>query len=66
MSATKKSGGKGKTKVELKLDLLPGLIGYQLRLAQLAVFGDFAAELKDFDISPGRFGVLGLISANRA
>ena len=49
---------------DLKLDLLPGLIGYQLRLTQLAIFGDFAAELKDFDVSPGRFGVLVLISAN--
>jgi DNA-binding MarR family transcriptional regulator len=49
---------------ELKLDLLPGLIGYQVRLTQLAVFGDLAAELKEFDISPGRFGVLVLISAN--
>jgi len=49
---------------DLRLDLLPGLIGYQLRLTQLAIFGDFAAELKEFDISPGRFGVLVLISAN--
>jgi DNA-binding MarR family transcriptional regulator len=49
---------------DLKFDLLPGLIGYQLRLTQLAIFGDFAAELKDLDISPGRFGVLVLISAN--
>jgi DNA-binding MarR family transcriptional regulator len=49
---------------DLKLDLLPGLIGYQLRLAQLAVFGDFAAQLKDHDVSPGRFGVLVLIAAN--
>lgn len=64
MSAKKKGGDKGKAKDELKLDLLPGLIGYQLRLAQLAVFGDFAAELKEFDISPGRFGVLVLVSAN--
>jgi DNA-binding MarR family transcriptional regulator len=64
MRTTKKAGGKDKKNDELKLDLLPGLIGYQLRLAQLAVFGDFAAELKDFDISPGRFGVLVLISAN--
>ena len=64
MTAKKKADGKGKPKEELKLDLLPGLIGYQLRLAQLSVFGDFAAELKDFDISPGRFGVLVLISAN--
>ena len=64
MSANKNAAGKSKAKAELKLDLLPGLIGYQLRLAQLAVFGDFAAELKEFDISPGRFGVLVLISAN--
>ncbi len=64
MSVKKKISSKGGTKDNLKLDLLPGLIGYQLRLAQLAVFGDFAAELKEFDISPGRFGVLVLISAN--
>lgn len=64
MSAKKKGDDKAKAKGELKLDLLPSLIGYQLRLAQLAVFGDFAAELKEFDISPGRFGVLVLVSAN--
>ena len=64
MSAKNKIANKGKPKVELKLDLLPGLIGYQMRLAQLAVFDDFAADLKEFDISPGRFGVLVLISAN--
>jgi|GEM_PF-279336 len=49
---------------ELNLDLLPDLIGYQLRLTQLSVFDDFAADLKEYDISPGRFGVLVLISAN--
>lgn len=59
MSARKKA-----TAPPLKLDLLPSLIGYQLRLTQLAVFSDFAAELKDYDISPGRFGVLVLIAAN--
>ncbi len=64
MSTKNTTAGKRRPKDELKLDLLPGLIGYQLRLAQLAVFDDFAAELKDFDVSPGRFGVLVLISAN--
>lgn len=65
MSASrKKPPGKRRLKDDLDLDILPSLIGYQLRLAQLAVFNDFAAELKDFDISPGRFGVLVLISAN--
>lgn len=64
MPARKQAADKAATKQALQLDLLPGLIGYQLRLAQLAVFNDFAAELQDFDISPGRFGVLVLISAN--
>jgi DNA-binding MarR family transcriptional regulator len=64
MSASRKTPGKRRPKNDPELDILPGLIGYQLRLAQLAVFNDFAAELKDFDISPGRFGVLVLISAN--
>jgi len=64
MQTKKKTAAKRVQKSDLKLDLLPGLIGYQLRLAQLAVFSDFAAELKASDISPGRFGVLVLISAN--
>jgi DNA-binding MarR family transcriptional regulator len=44
--------------------ILPTLLGYQLRLAQLAVFKDFAASARDFDVSPGRFGMLVLIEAN--
>lgn len=44
--------------------ILPTLLGYQLRLAQLAVFKDFAASAHDFDVSPGRFGMLVLIEAN--
>lgn len=44
--------------------MLPRLLGYQLRLAQLAVFRDFAQALGDFDLSPGRVGMLVLIEAN--
>jgi DNA-binding MarR family transcriptional regulator len=44
--------------------ILPTLLGYQLRLAQLTVFRDFAASARDFDVSPGRFGMLVLIEAN--
>jgi len=44
--------------------VLPGLLGYQLRLAQLAVFRDFERAAGGFGISPGRFGVLALIDAN--
>lgn len=49
-------------------DLLPELVGYGLRRAQLAVFQHFAramAETMGADrVSPGEFGVLALIEAN--
>lgn len=44
--------------------MLPDLLGYQLRLAQIAVFRDFAAAAGDLGVSPGRFGMLVLIEAN--
>lgn len=44
--------------------VLPGLIGYNIRRAQVAVFTDFADSLKEVDITPGQFGVLVLISEN--
>ena len=46
----------------LQQGLLPGLIGYRLRLAQQAVFRDFAASVPG--LSPGRIGMLLLIEAN--
>ena len=46
----------------LKPGLLPGLIGYRLRLAQQAVFRDFARSIPE--ASPGRAGILFLIDAN--
>jgi len=49
---------------ELDHGILPTLLGYQLRLAQITVFNDFAASARDFDVSPGRFGMLVLIEAN--
>jgi DNA-binding MarR family transcriptional regulator len=53
-----------KKSAELDLALLPGLIGYQLRLTQLAIFKDFGTSVHDQEISPGRFGVLVLIGSN--
>jgi len=44
--------------------LLPGLLGYQLRLAQLAVFRDFEKHVGELGVSPGRAGVLALIESN--
>lgn len=63
MAATSKDvalNGRG----EIDLGLLPGLVGYQLRLAQVAIFRDFRKSLGEYDITPGLFGVLVLIEAN--
>jgi DNA-binding MarR family transcriptional regulator len=48
----------------ISFDLLPSLIGYNIRRAQVAVFHDFAASLASCDLTPGQFGVLVLINAN--
>lgn len=44
--------------------LLPDLVGYNLRRAQIAVFQNFRAATADFDITPGQLGVLILIDSN--
>ena len=48
----------------LDFDILPELLGYQLRRAQLRMFTDFANAMADVSITPGQFGVLVLIEAN--
>jgi DNA-binding MarR family transcriptional regulator len=42
--------------------ILPELLGYRLRVAQQALFRDFASAVPD--LSPGRAGILLLIEAN--
>ena len=46
----------------LKPGILPELIGYRLRLAQQAVFRDFASSVGE--LSPGRAGIMLLLEAN--
>jgi DNA-binding MarR family transcriptional regulator len=46
----------------LRPGALPGLLGYRLRLAQQAVFRDFATSVSE--VSPGRVGILFLVEAN--
>lgn len=46
------------------LGALTGLIGYQLRLAQRAIFADFADTVGTDGISPGLFGILVVIGQN--
>jgi len=43
---------------------LPSYVGYQVRRAQAAIFTGLEAALREFDLTPGSFGVLTLIRAN--
>ncbi len=43
---------------------LPQLLGYWLRLAQLAVFADFARSCGELGVTPGVYGVLELLAHN--
>ena len=47
---------------QLRQGILPELLGYRLRLAQQAVFRDFAASVGE--VSPGRAGIVLLIEVN--
>jgi DNA-binding MarR family transcriptional regulator len=49
----------------LQLGRLVALLGYALRRAQVRVFQDFEAEMKELGLTPGQLGTLFLIEANR-
>jgi DNA-binding MarR family transcriptional regulator len=57
-------GRSGSSSLTVDLGPLPGLSGFMLRLAQLAVFGDFIAACSRFDIRPAQYSVLTLIENN--
>ena len=46
----------------LDFDLLPTLVGCQLRRAQISVFDDFVKTMTSVQISPRQFGVITLIA----
>jgi DNA-binding MarR family transcriptional regulator len=46
------------------LGMLPGLVGYRVRLAQMAIFSSFDEALAHLDLSPGLFGLLVIVEAN--
>jgi DNA-binding MarR family transcriptional regulator len=48
----------------LDLVILPDLIGYHVRLAQVAIFRDFVAALRDFEMTPTHFGTLVIVNNN--
>lgn len=45
-------------------DILPELLGYQLRRAATRVYGSFGEHLRGLGLTQGQFGVLVLIGAN--
>ncbi len=57
-------GPKRKHRKAIDYGLLPGLVGYQVRQAQIAIFRDFTASLADEGMTPTLFGALVLIEAN--
>jgi len=62
--STTRPGRRSGARKSPALGLLPGLIGYQLRLAQRAIFADFADTVDGAGISPGLFGILVIVDAN--
>lgn len=48
----------------LDLGLLPGLLGYQLRRAQIATFQHFAATVGKEGVTPGWFGLMVIVANN--
>jgi len=60
----KKAIGAGPRGTRVDRGVLTGLIGFHLRLAQIAVFRDFATTLGALDVTPGIFAVLVLIDSN--
>jgi DNA-binding MarR family transcriptional regulator len=52
------------TPPRLNEGVLPELLGYQLRRAQLAVFADFERAMAGLTLTPGQFGILARIAAN--
>ena len=48
----------------LDRDILPDLLGYQLRRASRKIYGSFGDHLRQFGLTQGQFGVLVLIGAN--
>jgi DNA-binding MarR family transcriptional regulator len=63
---TKHKSVSGRTDAQVVVEhrLMPQLLGYELRLAQQAVFRDFATSVGALGITAGRVGVLLLVEAN--
>ena len=59
-----RGGTAGKAGEALDMGVLPQLLGYHLRCAQVAMFRHFNSRLGEYGISPPQLGALVLIEAN--
>jgi DNA-binding MarR family transcriptional regulator len=64
--ATRFAGAKRDDRSAAPIDYgkLPDYLGFNLRRAQAAMFGDFARLTGDLDLTPGQFSLLVLLAAN--
>jgi DNA-binding MarR family transcriptional regulator len=49
---------------DIDFGVLPDLLGYHLRRAQIVMFNDFVKAMADVQITPGQFGVIAIINSN--
>jgi len=64
-SSNSSGGGNGGSRNdELNMGLLPQLLGYNLRCAQVALFQHFIRSFDGTEVSPPQFGAMILIEAN--
>jgi len=61
---TTRAAGPTRRSAEIDFDLLPGLIGYNLRRAQVVLFAGLSNALSDLELTPGLFGLLVLVGSN--
>lgn len=64
LGAVGEAGGRRTNPASVDLGHLPGVIGYMLRRAQLAVFQEFARIYAPFGIRPAQYAVLTIIERN--
>lgn len=64
MAAPKTATPKDSTRPDIEMGLLPNLMGFNLRCAQLTLFQHFGATVGKEGISAPQFGTLLLIEAN--
>jgi DNA-binding MarR family transcriptional regulator len=61
---TDANGNDDRAAAPIELGVLPDLVGYMLRRAQLAVFQDFWRAFEAYDVRPAQYAVLLIIERN--